>query len=270
MMKNLWFVLAGLLAAGVGFWTLQKPSPPLVDSVQQPLKVGVTAGPHARIMEKVKIEAKKQGLDIEIVEFNDFILPNEALNQGDIDANCYQHQPFLDEQLKVRGYHIKSIAKTVLMPMGLYSQSLKLAKDIPDGAVIGIPNDPTNGGRALLFLSQLGLIRLNPTVNPTLMDIVGNPKNLKIKELEAPTLVMILPDVTAAVINTDWVVLARIDPKTALAFESSDTPYTNVIAVRSDKEQDSRIQKFVSIYQSDEIKQFIIKTFQGAVIPGWE
>ena len=268
-MKKTWLIITGLLAVTVGFWVLHKPAVPPGDSIR-PLKIGVTAGPHARIIEQVQIEAKKRGLELEIVEFNDFILPNEALNQGDIDINSYQHQPFLDEQLKVHGYNIKSIAKTVLMPMGLYSQFLKSVRDIPEGAVIGIPNDPTNAGRALLFLSQLGLIRLKPGMNPTLMDIIGNPKNLKIKELEAPTLVMILPDVTAAVINTDWVVLAKIDPRSALAIESTDTPYTNVIAVRTEHEQNEDIKKFVNIYQSDMVKQFILQTFRGAVIPGWE
>ncbi|RZI45356.1 MetQ/NlpA family ABC transporter substrate-binding protein [Candidatus Finniella inopinata] len=269
MTKKFWFIFLGLLVIGVGiFGVLRKPARTSL-SPEQPLKVGVTAGPHARIMEHVKSEAKKQGLDIEIIEFNDFMLPNEALNQGEIDVNCYQHQPFLDEQVKARGYKIHSIAKTVLMPMGLYSQSVKSAKDLPEGSVIGIPNDPTNAGRALQFLEQIGLIRLNSVKNPTVLDIMANPKQLKIKELDAPTLAMTLPDVTAAVINTDWVVSARLDPKSSLAIESPDTPYTNVLTVRIGQEKDSRIQKLVAIYQSDETKSFIIKTFQGVVIPGW-
>lgn len=233
------------------------------------LRVGVTAGPHAMIMEQVKKEAKKQGLEIRVVEFNDFLLPNEALQHGEIDVNSYQHQPFLEEQLKSRGYSLIAISKTVLMPMGLYSQKLKRAQDIPDHAVISIPNDPTNEGRALILLEKMGLIKLKNQVNPTLLDITDNPKKLQIKELEAPTLVMTLPDVTAAVINTDWVVLAGMDPKKVLQSESTDSPYTNIMVIKKGFENRDDIKKLTGLYQSQVIKDYILKTFEGAVVPAW-
>jgi D-methionine transport system substrate-binding protein len=155
------------------------------------------------------------------------------------------------------------------MPIGLYSQSIKNIHDIPDHAVIAIPNDPTNEGRALILLEQIGLIKLKNQVNLTILDIIDNPKKLQIKELEAPTLVMTLPDVTAAVINTDWVVLAGMDSKTVLASESIDSPYANIIVVRKGYENNEDVKKLVAIYQSQEIKDFILKTFDGAVVPAW-
>lgn len=256
-----------LLVSVMGFvYALLRPSPP---SDHHTLRVGVTAGPHAIIMEQVKIEAKKHGLNLKIIEFNDFMLPNAALAQGDIDVNSYQHQPFLEEQVKALGYPLKGIAKTVLMPMAVYSRSVKTIQEIPDHSVITIPNDPTNGGRALLLLAQLGLIRLKNVSNPKVVDITENPKHLIIKELDAPSLPITLEDAAAAVINTDWVFLAGIDPDIAIAAETANSPYANIIAVRQGHEQDNRIQTFIKIYQSPEIKDFIAHTFKGSVIPAW-
>ncbi|WP_032112379.1 MetQ/NlpA family ABC transporter substrate-binding protein [Candidatus Paracaedibacter symbiosus] len=235
-------------------------------------KVGVTAGPHAMIIQQVKEKAAKKGLnlDIQIVEFNDFILPNEALNEGELDANSYQHQPFLDEQSKLKGYQLTSVAKTVLMPMGLYSDKLKGLSEMKEGAKIAIPNDPTNGGRALKLLEANGFLKLKPDVAlPSLLDITDNPKKLKIIELEAPQLPRCLPDVDAAVINTDWILLAGMDPKTALAVESEDSPYTNIIVVQTAKKDDKDVKEFVDLYQSKEIKDYIDKEFKGAVLVAW-
>lgn len=234
-------------------------------------KVGVTAGPHAMILEKVKEQAKKQGLEIEVCEFNDFILPNVALDEGSLNANSYQHQPFLDEQLSLKGYKITSVATTVLMPLGVYSEKIKSIDAIPHKAEIAIPNDPSNGGRALKLLAKVGLIKLRQTKNlPSVLDVVENPKQLKIREIEAPQLPRSLKDVTAAVINTDWVLVAKLDPKTAIVTESiNDSAYANVIAVQEDKKDTDEVKKFIKAYQSPEIKAYIQAEFKGAVLPAW-
>lgn len=233
-------------------------------------KVGVTAGPHAMIMEKVKELAKKQGLEIEIIEFNDFILPNIGLDEGSLDANSYQHAPFLEEQVKLKGYKIISLAKTVLMPLGIYSNTFRTIGALPDGAVIAIPNDPTNGGRALKLLEKLGLLVLKKgSVLPSVLDIEENSKKLKIREIEAPQLPRLLQDVAAAVINTDWVLVANLDPKSAIATESTDNLYANVIAVQIVKKNSEEVKKFIKVYHSTEIKEYIQKEFKGAILPTW-
>lgn len=241
----------------------------LLSTGAQALKVGVTAGPHAMIMEKVKESAEKNGLSIDIIEFNDFILPNAALDQGELKANCYQHEPFLKEQIKARGYQISSIAKTVVMPLGAYSRKIKKIDDLKNGAKVAIPNDPTNGSRALKLLEQQGLLKLKPSELPSMTDIQENPKKLDIIELEAPQLPRSLEEVDLAIINTDWIILANLDPKTALFTESKDSPYANIIAVKKGHEQDDEIVKFVGIYQSDETKSYIEEKFKGAVLPAW-
>jgi len=232
------------------------------------LKVGVTAGPHAMIMEKVKELAKAEGVDVQVIEFNDFILPNIALNDKEIDMNSYQHQPFLDEQVKTRGYKIKSAGKTVLMPLGIYSKKIKNLTEIKDKSQVAIPNDPTNGGRALKLLEKVGLLKLKPVENPSILDIVENPKNLKIIEIDAPQVPRTLEDVAAAVINTDWVHVAGLDPQTAIAFEDKNSPYANVIAIRMDETR-PEVTKLIKIYQSEPVKTYINETFKGAIIPAW-
>jgi len=232
-------------------------------------KLGVTAGPHAMIAEEVVKIAKKDGLTIEVVEFNDFILPNIALNQGDLDANSYQHQPFLDNQIKDRGFKLASVAKTVLMPLGVYSKKVKNLTEIKEGTTIGIPNDPTNGGRALLLLEKVGLITLKNKDLPGIFDIADNPKKLDIKELDAPQLPRSLDDLDLAVINTDWVILGKLDPHSALISEATDSPYTNVIATRIGEQDNEDVKKLVKAYQSSEVKNFIQAKFAGAIIPAW-
>ncbi len=236
--------------------------------ISAPLKVGVTAGPHAIIMEKVKELAKAQGLDIQLIEFNDFILPNTALNDKEIDINSYQHQPFLDEQVKTRGYKIKAAGKTVLMPLGIYSKKINNLCDLKEGAKIAIPSDPTNEGRALELLEKEGLIKLKPSTNPSPLDIIDNPKKLTFLEIEAPQLPRTLDDVDAAVINMDWVLLAGLNPKSALATESKNSPYANVFAIRDDEDR-PEIEKLIKIYQSEPVKKFILERFKGAVLPAW-
>jgi len=237
-------------------------------AVSAPIKVGVTAGPHAMIMEKVKEMAKVQGLDVQIVEFSDFVTPNIALNDKAIDLNSYQHQPYLDDQIKTRGYKFKSAGKTVLMPLGIYSKKIKALKDLKDQAKIAIPNDPTNGGRALKLLEKEGLIKLKPSENPTILDVSENLRKFSIIEIEAPQVPRTLDDVEIAIINTDWVVMAGLDPKSALAREEKDSPYANVIAIRTDENR-PEIAQLVEIYHSKQLKDFINTQFKGAAIPAW-
>jgi D-methionine transport system substrate-binding protein len=233
-----------------------------------PLKVGVTPGPHAMIMEKVKELAQAEGIDIQIIEFNDYILPNIALNDGEIDINAYQHQPYLDEQVKNRGYKIKAAGKTVLMPLGIYSKKINTLAGLKEGAKIAIPNDPTNGGRAFKLLEKEGLVKLKPSENLTILDIAENPKKLSILEIDAPQIPRALDDVDAAIINTEWVILSGLDPQTALAVEEKNSPYANVFAIR-DNENRPEVEKLIKIYQSEPIKAFINEKFKGAILPAW-
>lgn len=237
------------------------------------LSIGVTAGPHAQIMEFVRDAAKAQGIIVHIIEFNDFILPNIALNEGDLDANCYQHQPFLDNQIETRGYRLISLGKTILLPMAIYSEQYNALDKLPERAQIGIPNDPTNEGRALLLLQEKGLISLKENAGdvPSLLDIKDNPKRLKLIEIEAPQLPRSLYDLDAAVINTDWALVAGLDTdKTIIAQESIDSPYANILVVRSIDKDKVIFKDFLKIYQSSETAAFIKKTYGKAIIPAWE
>ena len=233
------------------------------------LTVGVTAGPHAIIMEEVKKDAQKEGLEIKIVEFNDFILPNEALADGSIDVNSYQHEPFLDEQVKSKGYKIISVAKTIILPLGIYSKHHKSLNEIKDASKISIPNDPTNGGRALLLLQKEGIIALKEAKNPSILDIVNNPRNIQIIEIEAPQIPLTLDDVDYGITNTDWILTAGMDPNDAIAKEGKESPYANIIVVREEDKNHDDIKKLISIYHSAHIKDFINNHFKGAVMPAW-
>jgi D-methionine transport system substrate-binding protein len=236
------------------------------------IKVGVTAGPHAEIMEAVKQEAAKAGLDIKIVEFQDYIQPNAALAQGDLDANSYQHQPFLDQQVADRGYKVVSVAKTVVFPMGIYSKKVKNLADLPIGAQIGIPNDPTNGGRALLLLQQAGIFKLDPAkgLKSTPLDIVENPKKLKIVEIEAPQLPRTLDDLAASAINTNYALGAGLDPtKDAIVLDGADSAYVNVLAIQAKDKDKPWVAKLIAAYHSDAVKQFTDQRFGKAAIPAW-
>lgn len=242
-------------------------------SDSKPLKVGVTAGPHAEVMDEVKKVAAKDGLNIEVVEFNDYVQPNVALAQGDIDANSYQHEPFLDAMVKDRNLPLVSVAKTVIFPMGIYSKKVKSLNDLPPGAIVAIPNDPTNGGRALMLLQKQGVITLKDGVtanSATPQDIVSNPKNLQIKELDAAQIPRSLADVDAAAINTNYAMTAGLVPvKDALVLEDANSPYANIIAVRTKDKDNPAIQKLIKAYHSPEVKKFVEEHFQGSVVTAW-
>lgn len=236
------------------------------------IKVGVTAGEHAQIMEKVAEIAAKKGLNIEIIEFSDYVVPNQALSDGDLNANSFQHQPYLDNQIADRGFDIVSVGTTITTPMGVYSKKVKSLDELADGATVAIPNDPTNGGRALLVLASKGLIKVDESkglkVGPA--DVTENPKNIEFAELDAAQLPRSLDDVDAAVINTNYALEAGLHPKKdAIAIEGEKSPYANVIAVRSADKNASWVKTLVESYHDDSIKAFINEEFKGALIPSF-
>lgn len=236
------------------------------------LKVGVTAGPHAQILEVAKTVAARNGLNINIVEFSDYIQPNAALAQGDLDVNIYQHRPFLDQQVRDRGYKIVAVADTVVFPMGIYSKKVKKLDELKAGARIAIPNDPTNGGRALLLLEKVGLIKLDPKAGLKAgpADITENPRKLKIVELEAAQLPRALDEVDAAAVNTNYALPAGLVPtRDAIAIETPESPYVNIIAVRQGDENKPEVKALIAAYHSPEVKAFIQKTFQDSVVAAW-
>jgi D-methionine transport system substrate-binding protein len=236
------------------------------------IRVGVTAGPHAQILEAVRPVAAGRGLDVKIVEFSDYITPNIALDSGDLEANSYQHKPFLDQQIKDRGYKIESAALTVNFPLGIYSHRWKRWEDVPDGAQIAIPNDPTNGGRALLLLQETGVIKLRDGVGllPTLLDVVSNPHKLRVVEIDAAQTPRALDDVDAAAVNTNFAISAKLNPtRDALLRESPKSPYVNLIAIRSVDRDKPWVRTLVESYRSEPVKAFILATFDGAVLASW-
>ncbi|PVE26375.1 metal ABC transporter substrate-binding protein [Microvirga sp. KLBC 81] len=238
----------------------------------QTLRIGATPGPHAQILEAVKPIAAQKGLDIKIVEFSDYVVPNEALSSGELEANSFQHQPYLDNQKETRGYKIETVAQTVNFPIGIYSRKHKAFDALPSGASIAIPNDPTNGGRALLLLQDKGLLKLKEGVGfkPTILDITENKKNLKFTEIDAAQAPRVLDDVDAAVINTNYATQAGLDPvKDALTRENPKGPYVNIIAVRAEDKDKPWVKTLVEAYRSPEVKKFVEEKFKGAVLTSW-
>lgn len=238
----------------------------------KPLKIGVTAGPHAQIFEQVKKIAEKDGLKIQIVEFSDYIQPNAALAAGDLDGNSYQHKPFLDQQVKDRGYKLVSAGYTVNFPIGIYSKKVKSLKDLKEGARFGIPNDPTNGGRVLLLLQDKGLIKLRPEagLKATPLDVIDNPKKIRFVELDAAQLPRSLDDLDISAINTNYALSAGLNPgKDAIALEAAKSPYVNLLAVREQDKDKPWVAKLIKAYQSEEIRKFIQTEFKGSVLAGF-
>lgn len=238
----------------------------------QVIKIGATAGPHAQNLEQVKTVAAGKGLALQIVEFTDYITPNVALDAGDLDANSYQHTPFLDQQKKDRGFRIESVGLTVNFPIGLYSKKFRSWDAVPDGARVAIPNDPTNGGRTLLVLQDKGVIRLRDGAgwSPTVLDVVANPKKLTFVELEAAQTPRALDDVDVAAVNTNFAIPAGLNPsRDAILREDPKGPYVNLIAVRSVDRGKPWVKTLVESYRSPEVKAFIESKYQGAVLSSW-
>lgn len=233
------------------------------------LKIGATPRPHAEILELIKPLAEAKGLEIKIIEFTDYVQPNLALSEGELDANFFQHKPYLDEFSQDRKLDLSSLVAVHVEPMGAYSKKVNSLKDLKKGAQVGIPNDPTNGGRALLLLQTAGLIEVNKKagITPSVMDIVKNPHNLKFRELEAAMLPRSLQDLDLAVINTNYALEGGLIPtKDALIMEGSESPYANIVAVRTKDLKRPEFKILVELLTSKEVKDFLEKEYQGSIV----
>lgn len=237
------------------------------------IKVGATAVPHAEILENIKSDLADKGVTMEIVEFNDYVQPNIALNDKELDANFFQHEPYLDDFMKEHSeIHLKNAGGVHIEPMGIYSSKLKMIGEVPFGGTVAIPNDPTNGGRALLLLEKADLITLREGAGAeaTVQDIISNNNDLTIQEIEAAQLPRTLDDVDIAVINTNFAMNAGLNPtQDALFMEDSTSPYVNVIAVRDGEENTPEIKALVDTVRSDKTRKFIEEKYNGAIVPAF-
>ena len=236
------------------------------------LSVAATPVPHAEILEFVKPALAKEGVNLKVKVFTDYIQPNVQVAEKRLDANFFQHQPYLDEFNKAKGTNLISVASVHLEPLGAYSSKHKKLEELPDGATVVIPNDATNGGRALLLLDKAGLIKLKDATNilSTPKDIVENTKGLKFRELEAATIPRVLTQVDLALINTNYALEAKLNPeKDALVIEGSDSPYVNILVARPDDKDSDDMKKLVAALHTPEVKAFINEKYKGAIIPAF-
>lgn len=236
------------------------------------VKCGVTAGPHSDIVHEAAKVAKEQGFTIEITEFTDYVSPDRSLADKSLDVVVYQHKPFMDSFNKQNGTNLVKVADAVVQPMGLYSNKIHKLDEVPKKAVVCIPNDPSNGGRALLLLQTAGLITLKEAVKlPTPADITANPKHLVIKELEAAQMPRSLDDATLAAVPMNYSISAGLSiEKQGVFFESKKDPFALMIIVaRPDNEKSEGVERFIKAYQSEPVRKFILSKFQGAVNPAW-
>jgi len=236
------------------------------------LTVAATPVPHAEILEFVKPALAKEGVDLKVKVFTDYIQPNVQVAEKRLDANFFQHQPYLDEFNKAKGTSLVAVTGVHLEPLGAYSSKLKDLKDLPGGANVVIPNDATNGGRALLLLAKAGVITLKDPTNilSTIKDIAQNPKDLKFRELEAATIPRVLTQVDLALINTNYALEAKLDPsKDALVIEGNDSPYVNILVSRADNKDSDAMEKLAAALHTPEVKKFITEKYKGAVLPAF-
>ncbi|MBD9413412.1 MetQ/NlpA family ABC transporter substrate-binding protein [Pseudomonas sp. PDM16] len=236
------------------------------------ISVAATAVPHAELLEFVKPALAKEGVELKIKVFTDYVQPNVQVAEGRLDANFFQHQPYLDEFNSTRGTQLVSIAGVHVEPFGAYSSKIKNLADLPQGAQVVIPNDATNGGRALLLLQKAGVIKLKDGagITATVKDIAENPKAIKVRELEAATLPRVLAQVDLALINTNYALEAGLNPtKDALVIEGSDSPYVNILVTTSEKKDNADLQKLAKALHTPEVKQFIADKYKGAVVPAF-
>jgi len=236
------------------------------------IKVAATPIPQAQMLEYIKPDLAKQGINLKIIVMDDYNLPNRALENGDVDANFFQHKPFLERQISQFHYHICSLANIHIEPMGIYSKKITSIKDLPHNAIVAIPNDPSNEARALLLLQKSGVISLNPEKKEdvTTLDVVYNPQKIKFQELDASMLTRALPDVTLAVIPTNFALEANMVPKSdALEMESIDSPYVNVIAVRCENLNNPNLIALKNAMTSEAMHNFISTKNKGELQPAF-
>lgn len=281
MKKLVSLLLTGTLALGLlagcgsnGGGAAATPTPATGGDPAQAvtLKIGASPAPHEEILQVVKEILAGQGITLEIVEFTDYIQPNEAVESGDIDANYFQHITYMNDFNTEQGTHLASVAEIHYEPMGIYAGRVASLTDLPDGAEIGVPNDPTNGGRALLLLQEQGLITLpeDAGLEPTVLDIVDNPHNFKITEMEAAQLPRSLDSLDVAVVNGNYAIQAGLKVSDALAIESAEgtagTAYVNVLTVKEGRENETAIQALAEAMKSQQVKDYITETYGGAVV----
>ena len=236
------------------------------------ISVAATAVPHAELLEFVKPALAKKGVELKIKVFTDYVQPNVQVAEGRLDANFFQHQPYLDEFNASRGTALVSIAGVHVEPFGAYSSKIKKLDELSEGAQVVIPNDATNGGRALLLLQKAGVIKLKDGagITATVKDIAENPKGIKVRELEAATLPRVLAQVDLALINTNYALEAGLNPtKDALVIEGADSPYVNILVTTAEQKDNADLQKLAKALHTPEVKKFIADQYKGAVVPAF-
>ena len=236
------------------------------------ISVAATAVPHAEILEFIKPALAKDGVELKVKVFTDYVQPNVQVAEGRLDANFFQHQPYLDEFNASRGTALVSIAGVHVEPFGAYSSKIKTLAELAEGAQVVIPNDATNGGRALLLLQKAGVIKLKDGagITATVKDIAENPKAIKVRELEAATLPRVLAQVDLALINTNYALEAGLNPtKDALVIEGADSPYVNILVTTAEQKDNAALQKLAKALHTPEVKKFIADKYQGAVVPAF-
>lgn len=259
--------LAAALVLAVGLSGCDKGG-----SASNTVTLGTLSGPHAEVAEEAAKVAKSKGLTVKIVEFSDYGHVNEALNAKDIDANAFQHVPFLNKAIRSKGYDFTPLGKTVLFPLGVYSQKIHSVSEVEDGMLVTIPADPANCARALQLLERQGLITLRKGAGilATSRDIVDNPKHLVFRETDSAFLGRSLPDVGFAVINGSWAVKSGLSPaKDAFVLEDGLSDFANVLVVRTENKNDPRFKTLLESFQSPQVKKFVIEKFNGSVVPAF-
>lgn len=273
-LKNLFAITA--IASALVLAGCKDDKKPEAAAVTAPLKikVGVMSGPEHQVAEiAAKVAKEKYGLDVQFVEFNDYALPNEAVSKGDLDANAMQHKPYLDEDAKAKNLNnLVIVGNTFVYPLAGYSKKIKNVSELQDGAKVVVPNDPTNRGRALILLEKQGLIKLKDVNNllSTVLDIVENPKNLNITEVDTSVAARALDDVDLAVVNNTYAGQVGLNAQDNGVFvEDKDSPYVNIIVARTDNKDSKAVQDFVKAYQTEEVYQEAKKHFKDGVVKGW-
>ena len=263
---------ASLLISGCGSSTNDASSSSAGGSKAEVLKVAANPVPHAEILNQIKPLLAKEGVDLQIIEFTDYIQPNMALSSKEVDANFFANVPYQNNFNKDHGTNFVCFAPVHIEPLAIYSQKIKDLKDLPNGAKVAIPSDPTNSARALLLLQSAGLVTLkDPTgLTNTPFDVTSNPKNIQITELEAAQIPRSIQDLDAAVINANYALPAGLNPtKDGLFVEKADSPYANLLSVNPGDENKPAIQKLAKALQSPEVKKFIEEHYKGAIIPAF-
>lgn len=269
MKKILLGLVAGLVLVACG----NKAEAPeaKTEAKAEKLVIGATPVPHQELLELVKDDLAKEGVELVIQQFNDYVQPNKLVASGELDANFFQHIPYMDTFAKENNLQLVSIGGVHLEPMAVYSDKIKNPSDFKNGDTILIPNDPTNGGRALILLDKAGIIKLkdNTNLTATVNDIVENSKNLKIESLAAEQIAPRLSEVTAAIINANYALDAKLSNDQRILVEDKDSPYVNIVTVAKGKENEPKFQKLMKALQSEKVKKYIEEKYNGTVLPAF-